>query len=49
MAQSEAAMAAYYSYWNGPVPASEIMWMVVALIIAAIALWQARTFARRFL
>jgi hypothetical protein len=33
---------------NGIVPASEIMWMVVILIIGAIALWQARVFVHKF-
>ncbi|WP_406657328.1 hypothetical protein V7O62_01885 [Methanolobus sp. ZRKC2] len=48
MAQSEAAIEAYNSYWGGFVPASEIMWMVVILIICAIALWQARAFVHEF-
>ena len=48
MVQSEAAMEAYNAYWAGVVPASNIMWMVVILIIAAIALWQARTFVHKF-
>ncbi|MCD4703983.1 MAG: hypothetical protein K8R64_06785 [Methanosarcinaceae archaeon] len=49
MVQSEVALETYYSYWAGPMPAAEITWMVVILIISAFALWQARTFARKFM
>ena len=48
MVQSEIAMEAYNSYWNGVVPASNVTWMVMILVIASIALWQARTFVHKF-
>lgn len=49
MVQTQAAMEAYNAYWvNSPVPAAEVMWMVVILIVAILALWQARTFVSQF-
>ncbi|AKB27545.1 Choline permease LicB [Methanosarcina siciliae T4/M] len=49
MVQTAAAMEAYNAYRaNSFIPAAEIMWMVLILILAVIALWQARTFVSRF-
>jgi hypothetical protein len=39
-------MASYFS--NGYIPASDIMYMVVIVAVAAIALWQARVFVAKF-
>ncbi|MDW5563871.1 MAG: hypothetical protein SA339_11640 [Methanomassiliicoccus sp.] len=47
--QSEVAQAAYNQYFaSGIIPASDIAYIVVILIVAALALWQARTFASKF-
>jgi hypothetical protein len=49
MVQTEAAMEAYNAYWlNSPLPAADVLWMVVILVIAIVALWQARTFVSQF-
>jgi hypothetical protein len=49
MTQTAAALAAYNAYWvNSFIPAADIMWMVLILILAIIALWQARTFVSKF-
>jgi len=49
MVQTEAAMEAYNAYWvNSFIPAADIMWMVLILILAVIALYQARTFVSQF-
>lgn len=49
MVQTEAAMQAYHEYWiNSPIPYSEYIWMVVIIVLAIIALWQARTFVSKF-
>ncbi|MDD2440245.1 MAG: hypothetical protein PHD41_08610 [Methanosarcinaceae archaeon] len=49
MAQTEAAMEAYNAYWaNSFLPAAEILWMILILILALIALYQARTFVSQF-
>jgi hypothetical protein len=49
MVQTTAAMEAYNAYWaNSVIPRAEIMWMVLILILAVIALWQARTFVSKF-
>ncbi|MDY9927543.1 MAG: hypothetical protein AB9861_08170 [Methanosarcina sp.] len=49
MVQSAAAIEAYNAYWaNSFIPAADIMWMVLILILAVIALWQARTFVSQF-
>lgn len=49
MVQTEAAMQAYHEYWvNSPIPYSEYIWMVVIVVLAIIALWQARTFVSKF-
>jgi hypothetical protein len=46
---SEAAAAAYHDYFaNGVVPASDVMYIVVILAVAGLALWMARTFVARF-
>ncbi|RXA15077.1 hypothetical protein EQO05_15030 [Methanosarcina sp. MSH10X1] len=42
--QTAAAMEAYNAYWtNSFTPAADIMWMVLILILAIVALWQARS------
>ncbi len=43
-------MLGYYGYGfeGAPVPMSEYAWMVAIIIIAVIALWQARTFVSQF-
>ncbi|WP_305065076.1 hypothetical protein [Methanococcoides sp.] len=49
MVQTEAAMEAYNAYWvNSPLPAAGTLYMVLILIIAILALWQARTFVSKF-
>ncbi|MDD2439529.1 MAG: hypothetical protein PHD41_04825 [Methanosarcinaceae archaeon] len=49
MVQSAAAMEAYNAYWaNSFVPAGEVMWMVLILVLAVLALYQARTFVSKF-
>ena len=49
MVQTAAAMEAYNAYWaNSFIPRADIMWMVLILILAVIALWQARTFVSKF-
>jgi hypothetical protein len=49
MVQTQAAMEAYNAYWvNSPLPAADVLWMVVILVIAIVALWQARTFVSQF-
>lgn len=42
-------MEAYNAYWaKSFIPDAKIMWMVFILILAIIALWQARTFVSKF-
>ncbi|MFV8414702.1 hypothetical protein [Methanosarcina mazei] len=49
MVQSEAAIEAYNEYWaNSFIPGADIMWMVLILVLAVIALWQARIFISQF-
>ncbi len=49
MVQTEAALEAYNAYWaNSFIPAANIMWMVLILVLAIIALYQARTFVSQF-
>jgi hypothetical protein len=49
MVQTAAAMEAYNAYWaNSFIPAGDIMWMILILVLAVIALWQARTFVSKF-
>ncbi len=49
MVQTAAAIEAYNAYWaNSFVPSAHVMWMVLILILAVIALWQARTFVSKF-
>ncbi len=49
MVQTAVAMEAYNAYWaNSFIPAGDIMWMVLILVLAVIALWQARTFVSQF-
>ena len=35
-------------FHNGLVPSSDMLYMVIILVIAAIALWQARTMVAKF-
>ena len=47
--QSAVAMEAYDAFWAGSIlPASNVLWMAVILVIALAALWQARTFVSKF-
>jgi len=49
MVQTQAAMDAYNAYWeNSFIPGADVMWMVLILVLAVIALWQARTFVSKF-
>jgi hypothetical protein len=49
MTQTALALEAYNAYWaNSFIPAADIMWMVFILILAVIALWQARNFVSQF-
>lgn len=49
MVQSAVAMEAYNAYWaNSFIPAGKITWMVLIVILAILALYQARTFVSRF-
>ncbi|OPY21122.1 MAG: hypothetical protein A4E24_00753 [Methanomethylovorans sp. PtaU1.Bin093] len=49
MVQTAAAMEFYNGYWvNSYLPAADVLWMVVILIVALLALWQARTFVSKF-
>lgn len=42
-------MEAYNEFWaNSIIPRADIMWMVLIIILAVIALWQARTFVSKF-
>jgi len=47
--QTEAAQAAYDAYFaSGIIPASDISYIVTIFIVAAVALWSARTFIAKF-
>jgi len=49
MVQTAAAMEAYNAYWaSSYLPSAHVLWMVVILIVALVALWQARTFVSKF-
>jgi len=49
MVQTAAAMEAYNAYWtNSFIPSGDVMWMALILILAVVALWQARTFVSKF-
>jgi len=49
MTQTAVALEAYKAYWaNSFIPAADILWMVLILILAVIALWQARNFVSEF-
>lgn len=49
MVQTETAMQAYNEYWvNSHIPYAEYMWIVVIILLAILALWQARTFVSKF-
>ncbi len=49
MAQSEIAMEAYNAYWaNSHLPMANTLWMIVILVVALLAIWQARTFVSKF-
>jgi hypothetical protein len=49
MVQTVAAMEAYNAHWaNSFIPRAEILWIILILILAVIALWQARTFVSKF-
>jgi hypothetical protein len=49
MTQTAIALEAYNAYWaKSFIPAADIMWMVLIVILAVIALWQARTFVSKF-
>jgi hypothetical protein len=47
--QTEIAQAAYNDYFaSGIIPASDIAYIVVILVVAGLALWQARSFVSKF-
>jgi hypothetical protein len=47
--QTEAAQAAYDAYFaGGIIPASDIAYIAMIFIVAAVALWSARTFTSKF-
>ena len=49
MTQTAVALEAYNAYWaKSFIPAADVMWMVLIVILAVIALWQARTFVSKF-
>ena len=49
MTQTAAALEAYNTYWaNSVIPAGDVLWMVFILVLAVIALWQARIFVSKF-
>ncbi|WP_318785661.1 hypothetical protein [Methanimicrococcus hacksteinii] len=48
MAQTEAAMEAYYEMWAGIVPAADITWMILILALSVAALYMARKFVTEF-
>ncbi|WP_292388026.1 hypothetical protein [Methanosarcina sp. UBA5] len=49
MTQTAAALAAYNAYWaKSFIPEANILWMVLILILAIVALWQARIFVSKF-
>lgn len=49
MTQTAAALEAYNAYWaNSFIPEAKIIWMVLILILAIVALWQARIFVSKF-
>ncbi len=49
MTQTAVALEAYNAYWvNSFIPSADIMWIVFILILAIVALWQARTFVSKF-
>ncbi len=49
MVQTAAAMEAYNAYWaDSFIPKADIMWIILILVLAVIALWQARTFVSKF-
>ena len=49
MTQTAVALEAYKAYWASSfIPSAEIMWMILILILALVALWQARKFVSEF-
>jgi hypothetical protein len=49
MTQTAVALEAYKAFWaNSFIPAADVMWMILIVILAIIALWQARTFVSKF-
>ncbi|MDR2944192.1 MAG: hypothetical protein LBU81_03795 [Methanosarcinales archaeon] len=48
MVQTEAAMEAYNAMWAGLVPASDITWMILIVIVSISALYMARRFITKF-
>ena len=49
--QNDLMVAYYGEAWdmtNAPIPAAEYVWIAAVIIIAVIALWQARTFVSQF-
>ncbi|HII80205.1 MAG TPA: hypothetical protein HA261_07390 [Methanosarcina sp.] len=49
MTQTAAALEAYNAYWaNSIIPHGNVLWMVFIIVLAVIALWQARTFVSKF-
>ncbi|WNY29128.1 hypothetical protein MmiEs2_13440 [Methanimicrococcus stummii] len=48
MVQTEAAMEAYNEMWAGIVPAADITWMILIIILGIAALYMARKFVTEF-
>lgn len=49
MVQTQAAIDAYNAYWaKSFIPDANIIWMVLILILAMLALYEARRFVSRF-
>ncbi len=49
MTQTAVALEAYNAYWaDSFIPGAAIMWIILILILAIVALWQARTFVSEF-
>lgn len=46
MTPNEQALADYFA--GGIIPGSDILWWATILIVAAVALWQARIFISKF-
>lgn len=48
MSQTAAAMEAYNEMWAGIVPATDITWMILIIVVGIAALYMARRFVTEF-